>query len=67
MSEVFKYIFNNIEKTDKALRKQSRMNRNVVIFAIVTTACIVAQAKKIDELDYEIGKLKRDLARKDAE
>lgn len=67
MSEVFKYIFNNMERTEKLLRKQARVNRNVTILAIVATVCLCYQAKKIDELDYEVHKIKRDMASREVE
>lgn len=67
MSEVFNYIFNSMERTEKTLRKQARTNRSVAIFAIVATVCLCYQAKKIDELEYEVDKIKRDAAREEAE
>lgn len=67
MSEAVNYIFNHIERTEKALKRQGRVNRNFVVFMTAATVFMVFQAKKINELDYQVGKLKRDLARKDAE
>lgn len=67
MSEVFHYIFNNFEKIDKTMRKQSRSNRNFAIAIIGLSAVAVAQAKRLAELDGEIYKLKREMARKDEE
>lgn len=67
MSEAVNYIFNHIESTEKALKRQGRVNRNFVVFMTAATVFMVFQAKKINELDYQVGKLKRDLARKDAE
>lgn len=64
MPEVFKYLINNIEKNVKV---QNRTNRNFAIAIIGLSVLAVAQAKKISELDYEVHKIKRDLANLEAE
>lgn len=67
MSEVFKYIFNNFEKIEKNVKVQNRTNRNFAIAIIGLSIVAVAQAKKISELDYEVHKMKRDLAKSEVE
>lgn len=62
MAEAFNYIFNSMERTEKLLRKQSSVNRNVAVFAAAVTVYMLFQAKKINELDYEVCKLKREIA-----
>lgn len=65
--EVLRYIFNNFEKIEKAVKVQNRTNRNFAIAIIGLSVVAVTQAKKISELEYTVGKLKRDLANQEAE
>lgn len=67
MSEVFKYIFNNFEKIEKAMKVQNRTNRKFAIAIVGLSVMAVAQAKKISELEYSVSKLKSDMGNQEAE
>lgn len=67
MPEVFRYIFKNFETIDQVVRKQNRTNRNFTIVIVGLTVLVVSQAKKINELDYEVQKLKRNTTSTEAE
>lgn len=65
MYPVFHYIFNNFEKIEKAAKIQNRTNRNFAIAITCLSVVAVIQARRIEALDYEVNKIKRDLARKE--
>lgn len=65
MSEIFGYIFKNLEKTQIGLVRQNKINRKLITFAWLTTGYLILtdmqldkQSKKIAELDKEIEGLK---------
>ena len=73
MVEMLSYIFGSLKESENSiktikttLRKQARINRTVVTFALVVAAYTIAlevhtyeQNKKIQNLDNEIKELKR--------
>lgn len=67
MPEMIRYIFKNlhvnenaIENIQKTLRVQSNLNRSLVIFSIMTTANIIVLSKRVNKLEEELKKLKRE-------
>lgn len=65
MSEIFGYIFKNLEKTQNGLVRQNKINRRFITFAWLTAGYLILtnmqlnnQSNKIAELDKEIEGLK---------
>lgn len=58
-AEMLRYIFSTLELTHKTLHNQAKFNRNVVIFAVATTAYAVHQTKKIKALETKIAEMSK--------
>lgn len=58
MLDVFGYIFSNLETAERAIRSQSRINRNIAICGMAIAAYAIIQSRKIRDLEKEIKELK---------
>ena len=75
MNEMMNYIFSSLRNSEKAvtvvqktLRKQARFNKNMAIYALAMTMCAIwlemnrqEQNERIERLEKEVKKLKRDV------
>lgn len=58
MPEMLSYIFSTLEAAERSIRDQSKINRNIAIFAVAITAYSIMQTRRIRALEYKIGELK---------
>lgn len=59
MPEMFSYIFTCLETHEKTIRDQTRFNRNLAVFAVVSSIVIGMQLKRIEKLEEDIKELKK--------
>lgn len=68
MDEMLNYIFSSMRSSEKMLRgvrkvlvEQRSFNRNVILYAVITTAYILANESKRLEQDKKIAKLSKEV------
>lgn len=57
MTEMMSYIFSTLEHSERFIRDQAKMNRNLLLFSIGLTAYAVLQTKRVKALELKVNEL----------